>query len=846
MNRFISSFEYNNNTYHYCDLKKVFQYYPILKKLPKCLKILLETNITNANENKIDEVINTFIIRDNLNEINFYPNRIIMEDFAGIPALVDFASMQEEVLISSQNQKQINPKIMVDLVIDNSLNSNNRNRRNTVSSNVKNEINANKERYKFAKWAEYKFKNFSVIPSGSALCHQVNLEYLSTMLSVKQIEDKVFIFPETIVGTNNDTTMINSLGVLGWGVSTIEIESLMLGSNLSLNLPEVVGIEITGSLAQGVSIIDAVLTLSNILKEYKLSGKFVEFYGKGLRHISVEDRAILSNIVPQYNAICGYFGVDDNTISFVEQTRGVDASLIKDYYIKQSMFDCFETLDYDKYIKFDLSLIKPLVAGPKTFQDKICVKEVASKLESFKKGNFIKDNDIVLATINSCASSSNPTVLIQAALLAKKACLLGLKINSNIKRVFKIDSLIVKEYLLKLDLLKYLEQLGFEIEEYCNTTTYENSNELVQRVSLDIEKFNLNTASLISANQNNEIKSHPLVKSNWLMSPALLIAYCIKGNMNFDITIESLHQDIFLSDIWPSMNEVNEYLEKLDYKVYKEVYKNIFIGDETWQNIEYKETNTYLWDENSTYIQASHIFEEKNLEKIEINNAKIMALFDDNITSEQLAPQGAIAPYSCCASYLQSKGLKPDEFNSFENRSANEEVMIRGTLSNSKLKNKIVSPKEGGYTKDFQSSEIMSFYDFSLKMKKENTPLVIFAGDNFGIGKLRDWAVKGIKQLGVQAIVAKSFSKEYKTSLISMGILPLEFIDDDIKSLNLKGNELISIKTENIKIDQKIQIEIKRKDEVFKVTVLSCLNTIEQIQYYKNGGILSYLLKNTF
>ena len=842
MNKFISSFEYNNNKYHYCDLKKVFQYYPILKKLPKCLKILLETNITNASEKKIDEIINTFIIRDNLNKINFYPNRIIMEDFAGIPALVDFASMQEEILISSQNQKQINPKIMIDLVIDNSLN--NRDKENTLSSNIKNQINANKERYKFVKWAEHKFKNLSVIPPGSALCHQVNLEYLSTMLSVKQIEDKVFIFPETIVGTNNDTTMINSLGVLGWGVPTIQIESLMLGSNLCLTLPEVVGIEITGSLGQGVSIIDAVLTLSTILKEYKLSGKFVEFYGKGLRHISVEDRAILSNIVPQYNAICGYFGVDDNTISFVEQTRGVDASLIKDYYTKQSMFDCFETLDYDEYIKFDLSLIKPLVAGPKTFENKICVKEVASKLESFKKGNFVKDNDIVLAIINSCTSSSNPTVLIQAALLAKKACLLGLIINSNIKRVFRIDSLIVKEYLLKLDLLKYLEQLGFEIEEYCNTTTYKNSHELVQRVSLDIEKFNLNTASLISANQNNEVKSNPLVKSNWLMSPALLIAYCIKGNMNFDITIESLHQDVFLSDIWPSMNEVNEYLEKLDYKVYKEVYKNIFIGDKTWQNIEYKETNTYLWDENSTYIKASHIFEEKNLEKIEINNAKIMALFDDNISNEQLSSQGAIAPYSCCAIYLQSKGLKPDEFNSFESRSANEEVMIRGTLSNSKLKNQMVFPKEGGYTKDFQSSEIMNFYDFSLKMEKDNTPLVIFAGSDFGIGKLQDWAVKGIKHLGVKVIIAKSFSKEYKQSLIKMGILPLEFIDDDIKSLNLKGNELITIKTDNIKIDQKVEIEIKRNDEVFKVTVLSCLNTIEQIQYYKNGGILSYLLKN--
>ena len=840
MNKFINSIDFNNNKYYYYDLNEVFKYHPILQRLPNSLKVLLELNIRNADENQIDSIINIFVEKDNLEKIEFYPSRIIMQDFSGIPAMVDFASMRDAMFIQNKDVNLVNPQITVDLIIDNSLNSDTSN----VYSNLEKEITRNKERYKFAKWAQNKFKNFSVIPPGRGISQQINLEYLSTMLSSSKIDDNIFLFPESIIGTDSHTTMINALGVLGWGVNTLELESAMLGSSISLYLPKVVGVNIIGSLAQGVSINDAVLTLTNILKEHNVKEKIVEFYGLGLKNISLEDRATLSNKAPEYGAICAYFTIDDNTISFVEQTRGVNASLIKTYYERQGMYSGVTVLDYDEYLEFDLSLIKPIISGPKKIETKVYVDELPSLLETFKKGNFINDNDIVLATITSCTSTSNPILLIQAALLAKKACELGLKININIKRSLTPGSLIVKEYLKELGLLKYLEKLGFDIIGFDCTSDCEEQEELVERVSLDIDKFFLNVCSLTSSDKNFQESIHPKVKSNWLMSPALVIAYCLKGSMNFDITKEAIIQDIYLSDIWPSMNEVNEYVSKLDYKIYKEVYKDIFIGSKSWQELEYKNTDTYSWDENSTYIQACEIFEDINLDNIEISNAKIIAIFADNISSDYLSPIGQIPPYSPAALYLQSKGLKPDTFNSFGNRRGNSEVMVRGILSSINIQNKMVKPKEGGYTKDFVNNEIMSFYDFSLRMKEENTALIIFAGHNYGIGPYREWAAKGTRLLGVKVVVAKSFDEKHKINLIKMGILPLEFIDEDSESLNLKGDEIITIKTEELKVNEKIQMEIRKNDEVSIITLQSKLENKKEILYYKNGGILPFLLKS--
>jgi aconitate hydratase len=656
---------------------------------------------------------------------------------------------------------------------------------------------------------------------------------------MKYNNNNATLFPEAIVGTDLHSSMINSLGILSLSVGRIEVQSVILDSAISLELPKTIGIEIKGSLSQGTSFNDVFLTLKNMLINNNINGKIVEFYGEGLKDISLEDRTILSNLVSKSKGICGYFPVDNNTIFFIEQTRGVNASLVKIYYEKQGLYLSSEIMEYEEKLELDLSSVKAIGTILKAKEEEFFVNEIRDKLKTFKKGNFVQDNDIVLALIDICSNTTNPSLLIQASLVAKKACELGININKNISRYLIFDSQVQKQFLEKLDLLKYLEKLGFKI--------IENEIELIliESISLDIEKFNLDVSFISFSNDIQKIKNNKLSKSKWVFSPALLIAYSLKGNMNFDITKENINQDIYLSNIWPSMNEVNEYLEKLDYSIYKDLYTNIFEGNTFWKELPYSKSDNYSWDENSTYVSKTKIFNIKTRDSIDIKNTRILALLDDNITTEKLSPLGKVAPYSPSAIFLQSKGLRPDEFDSFENRYANSEVMARSILSNINLQNKMVSPKEGGYTKDFQTSEIMSIYDFSLKMLESNTPLIIFAGNHFGIGNINDWSVKGLKLLGVEVIVAKSFCKKYKNDLVRLGILPLEFIDDDIDSLKLKGNEIINIQTDRLRINDKIDIEVCKNDESRFVTVQSKLDNNMEIEYYKSAGILEYLLKDT-
>lgn len=815
MNRFLNSFEFNQKKYYYCDLKKVFEYSPKLKKLPYSLKLLLETNIRNADENDVEDIINIFINKNHLKQVRFYANRIIMNEFNAVPTLVDFISINKNVV----------PKIILDVIVDN---------------NDKNE-QKNKERYTFLKYLGNKFEKLSIIPPNTNNLNQVNLEYLSTMLSMKKEEDKAIVFPEAIIGTDYHSSMLNSLGVLSLNKGRLEIQAVMLDSSISFELPKTIGIKVEGSLAQGTSFNDVLLTLKNLLINNNINGKIIEFYGEGLKNISLEDRTVLSKLVSKYKGVCGYFPIDDNSISFIENTRGVDASLIKIYYEKQDLYysnDLFkDTCKYEEYLELDLSKIMPVGIALKTIEEEFYVKDINSKLKTFKKGSFVKDNDIVLALIDICSNTTNPSLLIQASLVAKKASELGISINKNISRFITFGSFVQKQFLEKLDLYKYLEKLGFILLE--NDKVFLN-----ETVSLDIEKFNLNVSYISFSNNIEEIKKNRFTKSKWIFSPALLIAYCLKGNLNCDITKESITQDIYLSDIWPSMIEVNEYLEKLDYSIYKDLYKNVFLGNDYWQSLEYKNDENYIWDKDSTYLCKIDIFNQQYRDKIDINNARILALLGDNISTDDISPKGKIASYSPTAFFLQSKGLRPDEFDTFENRYANSNVMIKSVLSNNKLQNKIVSPKEGGYTKDFQSSEIISIHDFSLKMKESKTPLVIFAGSRFGIGEINDWAVKGLKLLGVAVVIAKSFSKEYKKDLLRLGILPLEFIDDDIESLKLKGDEIINIKTNGLKVNDKIDIIIFKNNQSRVIKVQSKIDTNIEIDYYKNGGVLEYLLKD--
>ncbi|MGE4382667.1 MAG: aconitase family protein [Arcobacter sp.] len=789
MSKFVNSFVFNEKSYHYYDLKRVFEKYPILRKLPNSLKILLETNIRNVNESEYNYILETFLKRDNLRKIGFFPNRVVINDNFGISILKEFLPLKEKY-------QNINPTITTDLiVVDN-----------------KDE----KEKSNILKSALARFENFSVISSNNQDFTLINLEYLSTMLYSRQKDNDIFLFPETLVGTDTQVSMTNSIGILGIKLNEIDIKSAILGSPIILEFPSVVGIELFGNITLGVSISDIVNALIEILKISDIKNKIVEFYGIGLKNISIEDRVTLSNAIIEFGAVCGYFGMDENTLSYVEKTRGVDATLIKEYFIKQGMYDN-QDLTYDEYIRFNLSTIKPSIVYKKGFE-RIEVKDVPLKLDSFKKGRVVKDNDILIATISS---NSSLTLLIEACLVAKKAYELDVKINKNIKIFFELNSLQIKEYLEKLDLLKYFEYLGIKI-------VIESSKELNEELILDIEEFNLNVVSISSLDENN---SNSKIKSSWIMSPALVLAYSLKGNINFDITKDTIYQDICLSDIWPSTNEVNNKLLSIDSSCYQNKYKDIYMKKETIENLKDISFDKKVLD----------MFEEKEEEYININEAKILAIFDEEITTKDIVPYGEITPYTQVGFYLESIGLKPDQFGTYEKRYGDVEVLKRGLFSTSKIKNKIVFPKEGGYTKDFENKEIVTIYEYAQKMKNQNKPLVILSNKKFATSYNNLQAIKGLRLLGVKAIVAQSFEKNFKEDLIKVGILPLELIEDDLKEL--KGDELITIKTTDLKINSKFEIEIKKADEVKYLKVLSRLDNKLELLYFKYGGILNYLIK---
>jgi len=837
----INNFEIENEKFYFYDISKVINSSKKLKKLPIVLKVLLEANLRKSKDSiEFNKIVNIFTNRMN-SQIGFYPSRIIMQDFTGIPAIVDLASMRDSV--NEKERNKINPQIMLDLVLDQSLSLNG----NHSKIDIEKEYEVNYEKYEFAKWSENAFSNLRIIPPGSGVYHQVNLEYLSTILHIENKDGKFFLYPETIVGTDFQTSMMNSLGVLGWSVNAIEAEEIILGLPVSLNLPKVVGININGELKEGITSSDLVSTLTKRLKKYDASGKLIEFYGEGLKYLTLEDRMTIANMAPEYNAICTFFAIDDKTISYFNKTRENEdfSKIIKTYLEKQELFYTSEELDYDEILELDLTLLEPIIKGPKRLQDRVDINSLKD-LIVMNKSKELKDTDIVLASITSCISNSNPYLLIHAALVAKKALSYGLKVNKNIKTSFSPGSLIVKEYLEKLDLLQYLEKLGFNITGYeCNTNSMNVSN-LDVNIETQIKESNLNICSLITEEIDLEDKLYNLIKSNYLMSPSLVIIFSLIGNMKFDIYNNVIgvidDKDIYLKDLWPTSKEVGGYLQKLDNTLYKDIYKEIFKGNEFWRKLIVEKNDVYKWNSNSTYIQPTQIFEEVSIKKIEIKDAEILALLDDDITSEHISPFGQIPLYSPAAKYLENRGLKSFEYGSFENRHGNAELMKRATFDNIRLKNLMVS-KEGGYTKDYNSGEILSIFDKSQKSKKENKDLVIIAGSNYGSGKSRNWAAKGTKLLGIKVVIAKSFNQSHRRELLSLGILPLEFIDDDINSLKLKGYERITILLNEIKASSKVVITIHKKDIDVEIDLLCRLDNDLEVKYYNNGGVLNYLLQ---
>ena len=854
--------------------------------LPFSIKVLLENLIRNEDGKSVTkEDIQEFskwkksgsIKR----EINFRPARVLMQDFTGVPAVVDLASMRAAIEKQNGDPKKINPLSPVDLVVDHSVMVDSFGHKLSYKENVDLEYKRNIERYQFLRWGQKAFDNFRVVPPGTGICHQVNLEYLAKTVWTKKIKtgkrSVIEAYPDTVVGTDSHTTMINGLSVLGWGVGGIEAEAAMLGQPISMVVPEVVGFEISGKLKEGTTATDLVLTITEILRKQGVVGKFVEFYGNGLKELSIPDRATISNMAPEYGATCGFFPIDQETIKFLKMSGRAknDIELTKKYAMHQGLWEDYKNNRriYSSKIKLNLKSIVPSLAGPKRPQDKIQLTNVSSSfnkslITEFKKdspsnisnvrdSNFKLDHGhVAIAAITSCTNTSNPSVMIGAGILAKKAYELGLRSMPWVKTSLAPGSKVVTDYLTKSGLQFYLNKLGFQLVGFGCTTCIGNSGPLDENIIETIEENNLIISSVLSGNRNFEGRINPHVKANYLASPPLVVAYALCGSTKIDITKEPLGigksgKKVFLRDVWPSNKEIQSTIDKtINSKLFNQRYKNVFSGDSKWKAVKAPKGLTYNWDKNSTYVQHPPFFENMDDDKKEINNiekARVLAIFGDSVTTDHISPAGSIKADGPAGAYLKNNKVKSDEFNSFGARRGNHEVMMRGTFSNIRIKNEMLSNIEGGYTIHYPSNKQLSIYDAAMKYKKNNTPLVIFAGIDYGMGSSRDWAAKGTNLLGVKAVVAESFERIHRSNLIGMGVLPLQFTNkENRKSLNLEGSEKISITGLNheLKTGMILNMMIEYKDgRNMSSTVKLLANTRTEIDYLETGGILQYVFK---
>ena len=854
--------------------------------LPFSIKVLLENLIRNEDGKSVTkEDIQEFskwkksgsIKR----EINFRPARVLMQDFTGVPAVVDLASMRAAIEKQNGDPKKINPLSPVDLVVDHSVMVDSFGHKLSYKENVDLEYKRNIERYQFLRWGQKAFDNFRVVPPGTGICHQVNLEYLAKTVWTKKIKtgkrSVIEAYPDTVVGTDSHTTMINGLSVLGWGVGGIEAEAAMLGQPISMVVPEVIGFEISGKLKEGTTATDLVLTITEILRKQGVVGKFVEFYGSGLKELSIPDRATISNMAPEYGATCGFFPIDQETIKFLKMSGRAknDIELTKKYAMHQGLWEDYKNNKriYSSKIKLNLKSIVPSLAGPKRPQDKIQLTNVSSSfnkslITEFKKDNpsnisNVRDSNfkldhghVAIAAITSCTNTSNPSVMIGAGILAKKAYELGLRSMPWVKTSLAPGSKVVTDYLTKSGLQFYLNKLGFQLVGFGCTTCIGNSGPLDENIIETIEENNLIISSVLSGNRNFEGRINPHVKANYLASPPLVVAYALCGSTKIDITKEPLGvgksgKKVFLRDVWPSNKEIQSTIDKtINSKLFNQRYKNVFSGDSKWKAVKAPKGLTYNWDKNSTYVQHPPFFENMDDDKKEINNiekARVLAIFGDSVTTDHISPAGSIKADGPAGAYLKNNKVKSDEFNSFGARRGNHEVMMRGTFSNIRIKNEMLSNIEGGYTIHYPSNKQLSIYDAAMKYKKNNTPLVIFAGIDYGMGSSRDWAAKGTNLLGVKAVVAESFERIHRSNLIGMGVLPLQFTNkENRKSLNLEGSEKISITGLNheLKTGMILNMMIEYKDgRNMSSTVKLLANTRTEIDYLETGGILQYVFK---
>lgn len=878
MSEYKTALSVNGQHYQYYNIKQLQD--PALKRLPFSLAVLLENQLRHLDGNTVtaaDLAAFSEWMRNKTSqhEIAFRPARVLMQDFTGVPAVVDLAAMRDAMARMGGNTQVINPLCTADLVIDHSVQVDQFGTANSFVGNVEAEMERNNERYRFLKWGQLAFSNFRVVPPGTGICHQVNLEYLAQVAWQKDENGERMVYPDTLVGTDSHTTMINGLGVLGWGVGGIEAEAAMLGQPVSMLIPEVIGVNLTGQLNEGITATDLVLEIVSILRKKGVVGKFVEFFGSGLAHLPLADRATISNMAPEYGATCGFFPVDSKTIEYLELSgrTAETVDLVKAYTQAQGLWLDHNNpveREYTDVVHIHLSDVVPSVAGPKRPQDKVSLHNLKSCTETmvtqtnganalsecFSAGKFdMRHGDVVIAAITSCTNTSNPSVMVAAGLVAKKASQLGLAVKPWVKTSLAPGSKVVTDYLIATDLMPYLEQLGFYLVGYGCTTCIGNSGPLPIDVTKTIEENDLTVSGVLSGNRNFEGRIHPLVRANWLASPPLVVAFALAGTTRIDLAKEPIGKGkngdpVYLKDIWPSQHEIAEAVMMINNDMFKKQYASVFSGTEEWQAIDVRGTDTYVWDNDSTYVRNPPYFvnmgrEPKPIQPV--HGARIMAKLGDSVTTDHISPAGSIKADSPAGKYLQEHGIAVKDFNSYGSRRGNHEVMMRGTFANIRIRNEMCPGVEGGFTAHQPSGEQMTIYDAAMKYLTEGVPLVIIAGKEYGTGSSRDWAAKGTHLLGVKVVIAESFERIHRSNLIGMGVIPLQFPQGtDRNSLGLDGTETVEVKlsdamkpSDNVKV-----IFTHQNGKTTEMMALSRIDTGNELEYYRHGGILCYVLRN--
>ncbi|MEY0433067.1 aconitate hydratase AcnA [Providencia huaxiensis] len=876
-----STLNVGNKQYNYFSLALAEKKLGAGTKLPKSLKVLLENLLRHIDGSSVVEQDLQAIIDWKKNahadrEIAYRPARVLMQDFTGVPAVVDLAAMREAVKSLGGNVEQVNPLSPVDLVIDHSVMVDEFATQSAFDDNVEIEMARNHERYLFLRWGQKAFNRFQVVPPGTGICHQVNLEYLGKAVWYEEIDGKLYAYPDTLVGTDSHTTMINGLGVLGWGVGGIEAEAAMLGQPISMLIPDVVGFKLTGKLSEGITATDLVLTVTQMLRQHGVVGKFVEFYGDGLADLPLADRATIANMSPEYGATCGFFPVDEVTLSYLRLTGRSDdeIALVEAYSKEQGLWRyAGDEPIFTSTLELDMSTVESSLAGPKRPQDRVELSqvpkafrgavelEVNKKIQSsypsvkYQNKTFeLTDGAVVIAAITSCTNTSNPSVLMAAGLLAKKAVEKGLVRQPWVKSSLAPGSKVVTDYLAVAGLTPYLDKLGFNLVGYGCTTCIGNSGPLPEPIEEAIKQADLTVGAVLSGNRNFEGRIHPLVKTNWLASPPLVVAYALAGNMNINLKTDPIGVDksgnyVYLKDIWPSSAEIAQAVQQVKTDMFRKEYSAVFEGDDAWRALQVESSSTYHWQEDSTYIRHPPFFEGMQVQPApvkDIHGANILAILGDSVTTDHISPAGNIKKESPAGRYLQEHGVAVTDFNSYGSRRGNHEVMMRGTFANIRIRNEMVPGVEGGYTLHIPTGKQMAIYDAAMLYQQENRPLAIIAGKEYGSGSSRDWAAKGTNLLGVRVVITESYERIHRSNLIGMGVIPLEFKDGvSRKTLGLKGDERIDvIGLQSITPGQDITVRITYGNGDIKEVITRCrIDTATEMDYYRHGGILHYVIR---